>query len=261
MARLTAVALSFLFFQQRDLTVPRSADEVVGAVSQNVKEFQDLLPDFVCDEKITSAAYEYGKVTKMKTVDSIFTAVQKSSPGPGNGRAAFTESREIVAIDGKATSRHARMPTLPTQFTGGFSGLLSMTFSPDNLQAQHYVLADKPAEDGNLLVQFTTKDGQQKLGSFLNGQSFLNKDAGRAWIDPRTMQVVRLERDFLNLPRNLTRLTNTVDYGPVTIGDRKFWMPRAVRIDSTERNVKKTGSYTATYSNCKRFVADIKILQ
>jgi hypothetical protein len=72
-------------------------DQVLASVSRNVREFQQLLPDFVCNEKITSTAYESGNLKETRTVESIFTAIQKPSPGP-HGQLAFTESRDIIAI-------------------------------------------------------------------------------------------------------------------------------------------------------------------
>jgi hypothetical protein len=42
------------------------------------------------------------------------------------------------------------------------------------------------------------------------------------------------------------------------IGDRQFWLPRTMRTDTAETKTNKT--FVAEYTNCKKFVAEIKIV-
>ena len=74
------------------------------------------------------------------------------------------------------------------------------------------------------------------------------------------MQVVRLERNLLNLPAKFSRLVITASYGPAVIGDRQFWMPQSIRTEIAERDPKKTAVFSADYDSCKRFVGEIKIV-
>jgi hypothetical protein len=251
--------ISSLLLQQPGLAPKQSIDQIIAAVSRNVKEFQELLPDFVCDERITSAAFESGTIRTMKTVESVFTAVQKPGPGPRNGKLTFTETREIIAIDGKAVRKGADMPKLPFAMFGGFSALISITFSPENLEFHTYKL-NRALDEGRLVIEFATKKDQQKLRTFLNGESQVARDSGMAWIDPASYQVVRLERNFLTLPRDVRRLKNTVEYGPTAIGEREFWLPLIMRSDAADRDTRKTNVFLADYTNCKKFMADIKIV-
>jgi hypothetical protein len=152
------------------------------------------------------------------------------------------------------------MPKLPLAMFGGFGALLSMTFGPENLQYQQYELDGILDGGARIVVHFATKDGQRELRSFLDGEGLINRDEGIASIDSASMQVVRLQRDFFSLPRALRQLRNTVDYGPVVIGDRQFWLPHAMRTDATDRDPRKTKTFLAEYTDCKRFVAEIKIV-
>jgi hypothetical protein len=70
------------------------------------------------------------------------------------------------------------------------------------------------------------------------------------------MQVVRLERDFLNVPGRFNRIVALITYGPTAIGEWRFWMPQSIRAEFTERDSKKTGIFAAEYSNCKKFIAE-----
>jgi hypothetical protein len=255
---LALLLISSLMLQTTGVTPKQSVDEVVAAVSRNVKDFQELLPDFVCDERITSRAFESRKVRAMKTVESVFTALQKPSAAPDNRRLAFTETREIVAIDGKAVRKGVGMPKLPFAMLGGFSSLLSMTFSPENLQFHTYKLSR--LDEGRLVIDFATKEDQRKLRTFLNGEGWIATDRGTAWIDATSYQVVRLERNFFSLPHDISRLKDTAEYGPTAIGDREFWLPLMMRSDVTDRDPKKTKVFQADYTNCKKFAADIKIV-
>lgn len=239
---------------------PHSVDEVLTAVSRNVRDFQERLSDLVCDERITSTASESGILRTMTIVESVFTAVQKPSPLQGNVRPAFIETREITAIDGKAVRKDTAMPKLPLAMFGGFSDVLSMTFSPENLEFHTYKL-NKTLDEGRLVVKFATKDHQQKLRTVLNGDSLIAKDTGTAWIDATSYQVVRLERNFLTLPRDLSRLKDTVEYGSTAIGDREFWLPLIMRSDATDRDPRKTKIFLADYTNCRKFTADIRLVQ
>lgn len=260
----TALSLALSLALAGPAAIPPQSDrvpELVQAVSLNVKEFQDLLPDFVCRETITSATYRSGKVRKQTTVESIFTAVQKPSFGPRLVRAAFTESREITAIDGKSVRKGTRMPRLPVQFTGGFSSVLIMTFSPENLPFHRYNLDGLTRDGGPQLVRFVTQDDQTAIKTMFDGEILSDRDSGKALIDTSARQVIRIEREFHNLPHRLSHLENAVDYGPASIGGREFWLPRTIRTEGAERDARNTEMYTAVYSDCKRFVADIRIVE
>ena len=142
MYRIRAVRVVLSTFLALILSLPASAqslDEVLAVVSSHVNEFEDLLPDFVCNERITSTEFESGKVLKEKVVDSVFTGVQRSSE-LNRVRFAFTESREILAINGKPVPKGTPFPKLPYRFTGGFSSLLITTFAPENLQHHELVV-------------------------------------------------------------------------------------------------------------------------
>ena len=256
---------SFLVFLLLELlsTSPapaQSLNEVLSAVSRNVKEFQDLLPDFVCNERVTSTEFDSGRVLKERVVESIFTGVQQVNI-ENRFRAAFTESREVLTIDGKP-AKGAAFPKVPYRFTGGFSSLVITTFAADNLQHHNYSIADsyKSGSSSALLVQFATKEGQQHLRVLFQGTRLFAKDVGAAWIDQTSFEVLRLQRQSLNLPPDFTRSVVTADYGLVTIGERQFRMPVRIRAEVTERNPRATVSYVAEYGECRKFTADIKLI-
>src|SRR5262249_60599088 len=212
-----------------------SLNEIIEGVSQHVKEFEELLPDFVCTEKITSRRIDSGKITSQKIVESIFTSHQTP-----RRRLAFIETRELTAIDGKPVRPGTEMPRLPFGMGGGFASLLTMTFSPENINAHDYEMpdAEKQQESLKVFIRFKTKPGQHQLGEIVNDHQFYSNDVGKALIDVRSMQVLELERQSLDNPPPFARNSTVVAYAPVTIGDREFWMPQSVRAEVVERNPK-----------------------
>jgi hypothetical protein len=230
--------------------------EIIEGVSQHAKEFEELLPDFVCSERITSNRADSGKITSQKTVESVFTSLQ--SPGSG---LAFSESRDVSAIDGKQVRPGTAMPKLPYSMGGGFGSLLAMTFSPANTRVHDYEIAEAEEQQDSktILIRFRTKPGQRQLGEILNGRHFYSNDVGKALIDVRSMQVLRLERQSLDNPPPFASNSMVVAYGPVTIGEHEFWMPQFVRSEVVERDPKKTALYLAEYTDCRKFTATVQI--
>jgi hypothetical protein len=229
----------------------QSVDDVVAAVSKNVEQFQNQLPDFVCNERITSSTFESGKVRERRTVEAVFSESRKRG-----------EQRDIRAIDETPAKKNAKMPPLPAYFDVGFSGLLVTAFSPVILRMHNYSLDPKPGEPGRILLQFETRRDQNDLQWTLNGDKRVVRDTGNVWIDSASMQVSHLERHFLNLPRSLARLVITSDYGPVTIDEKQFWLPKTFQAEGENpiRNKTLTFLYTAEYADCQKFTADIRLV-
>jgi hypothetical protein len=245
MMRLASV-LSLLLLQGNAGSPPRELSDALATLSVNVKESQDQLPDFLCNERITSTTFKSGKKQDQKVVESIFS-IQNSR-----------ENREILSVDGKPAKKGAKMPGLPVNITGSFNYMINTTFVPAALQWYEFSLGQNP-EPGRLVVHFETKTDQKAMTWNINGDGRLAHDTGQAWIDTSAMQVARLERNLLNLGRYATAWKITIDQTPFTIGERQFWLPKMFLTEITERDQKNTGTFLAEYSNCKKFTTEISI--
>ena len=62
-------------------SVPK-LDQILPRIQQHVKEFESSLPDFICDEKITSRELMAGRVTHETDIDSIFRGTQNKDKTP-----------------------------------------------------------------------------------------------------------------------------------------------------------------------------------
>jgi hypothetical protein len=233
----------------------QSTDEALTYISRNVQNFRDSIPDIICSETITSTKFENGMATERKVVESIFTARQGR-----NSKERFVESREVTSVDGKPVSKGKAVPKLPLSFRGGFSSVLIMSFAVENLKYHNYKIAStqNAGDMPTLLIEFETKVNQTGLRQSWDGKLFMQRDVGKALVDAEFMQVIRLERQYLNIPRDLASSSTTIDYARTDIGGTAFWMPKIVRVEATQKN-ELSGVYEAEYTNCRRFGVSVQI--
>jgi hypothetical protein len=216
-------------------SVPK-LDQVLPRVQQHVKEFENSLPDFICDERITSRELMAGTVIHETVIDSTFRGTQNKD---GKDK-SYTEWREIHTIDGRPATKGQQL-TGPFFYGGGFSSVLDAIFSPKNSQYFNYKVigTEKVDEDVAVVIKFETKKGQTALlHREMFGSQYVMKGSGKAWIDPASMNVVRLELQYLDPPVPEGVLTVRVDYAEVVISEKKFWMPKTLTAEQTVPNPK-----------------------
>ncbi|HEY2169890.1 MAG TPA: hypothetical protein VGJ30_09725 [Candidatus Angelobacter sp.] len=238
-------------------------NHILPRVQEHVKDFEHSLPDFICDEKITSRELMGGKTIHETDIDSTFRGMQNKDRDPDGKAQPFTEWRDIQTIDGRPAPKGQQL-TGPFLFGGGFSSVLVEIFSPENSRYFNYKVigADKVDDKAAVLIKFETrKDQQALLHRELFGTQYVMKGSGKAWIDLASMNVLRLEIQYLDPPMPEGVLSLSVDYAPVVIKEKTFWMPRTVTAEQTVPNPKMPvgGQYIAEYSNYQEFKVSVKM--
>jgi hypothetical protein len=257
-----AVCLGLLLVALSSACCAQSApklNEILPRVQDHVKEFENSLPDFICDERITSRELMAGTVIHETVIDSTFRGTQSKD----GGDKPFTEWREIHTIDGRPVPKGQQL-TGPFFFGGGFSSMLDAIFSVRNAQYFNYKVigTEKIDDDVAVVVKFETKKGQKALvHQELFGSQITLKGSGKAWIDPASMNVVRLELQYLDPPVPEGVLVVRVDYAEAVINEKKFWMPKTLTAQQTVPNPKVPvgGQYIAEYSNYQQFKVSTRI--
>ncbi|HEV2690937.1 MAG TPA: hypothetical protein VGV35_20415 [Bryobacteraceae bacterium] len=243
---------AFLLPALRAWQQPVPLDQVLPRIQANVAQFTASLPDFVCNEKITSSKLSGGNVTKQNVNESTFVGVQKRNE---RGGLQYQETREVTAVDGKKAGKSQKLKG-PFLLTGGFSGILSAAFDAHVAPARNYKLEAAEPLNGKtmLVVAFSTKESQADIGANLGRKGFRQQDTGRIWVDPESMQVARLESLIVNTPGDYPLWFTSVDYARVEIGGKAFWMPKFVRSElrksSSEQPVKR---FEAEYTKYRKF--------
>ena len=234
-----------------------SLDQVLPHVQNHVDEFAHGLPDFICDETITSRELEgAGKVRNEVVVESEFKGRQNNVE---NGK-PFIESREIKTMNGSPV-RPDQQLIGPFFYRGGFSSILVAVLSKESEPYFNYTLAGIETLAGRqaLLLKFETRRGQKRLlyHDLFNHQSYL-KGKGKAWIDPESMNVIRLEFHYQDSGGSIGGLEVLVNYGPVTIQDKTFWMPQLITANQAIPDGDVSVRYIAAYSNYHHFNVSIR---
>jgi len=239
-----------------------TVDDALARVRENVGQFAAALPDFICSEHVTSRRVIGGKTTSETVNHSTIVGTIKG----------FIESREIAAVNGKRAARAHNLKG-PYIYLGGFSSLLILTFGANYIPYHDYRIAGMETVDGRplLALEFSTREGQTELiQDFWHGgplgsrrKSLPSRDTGKAWLDPRTMQVVRLETSHLNLPPWVQSEKVSTDYAPVILDGKPFWMPKSTRAEDVEpsHNPKLPAYNTciAEYGDYRKFEASAAI--
>jgi hypothetical protein len=232
-----------------------TVDEILAKIQTNTGQFLQSLPDFICDETITSQAIVGGKLEQVVNSSHFVGRQQK------RGNMLFNETRELISIDGKSVSKNAN-PQGPIFFGGGFSSVLHLTFGKDTVPDQTYrITGEERFRDREaIVIEFATRQGQKNLKFDFYGKAYLENDKGKAWIDKESLRVLRLERQYLNVPKGETPITATVDYGEVFIDGQPYWMPLTVKAEQLKGRRGQNAEYLAEYRNYRKFEAKSSII-
>jgi hypothetical protein len=236
-------------------------EEVLATARRNVIQLRDTLPNFVCNEKITSHIFENSKMSKQKVIDSLFTWTREAQPKSKLER--MIESREVLAIDGKPVRKGTEMPDapfLPNEPT--VNSLFLVLASAPGVAPYFYAYKVNGREQVGDLSTLRIEFEQMKpiIGSL--------RFAGTAWIDLEFMQTVRTELHLLGFARSsvmddFEAYSVLTDYAKAEIDGKPFWLPKSVKVEGTRnKNGKSDGyvaRYLAEYANCHRFDVSVEI--
>ena len=239
-----------------------SVDELVSQIRKNVEALRASIPDFVCEENVTSTV----RVNSQTALDTSIKSVMRATPKASrDGEFGYNETREIKTVNGRTPSKPDF--ALPFVFNGGFSNDLAGVFAGYDVDCFDFKLAGttKINDINAFIITVTTKANP---GPKCHGRPA--GVTGTAWVDSETKQIVRLQgpkdghtSEMKNVAvtgwREDMLLNWSVDYAKIVIDDKYFWMPSQVtaRVDSTSRD--RSMRYVATYKNYHKFGASSKI--
>jgi hypothetical protein len=231
---------------------PLTLDDVVAKLQTNLDDYDKSIPSFLADEHMESTMHQFGmRGASAPNYETIAESVFRLKRNIDSEKHTVTldESREIKIIDGKPAN--GSEIDAPTMLTGAFSGGLAMV-SNDEQPCMRYTL--EPVKRRKpIVVRFVSAPADQRPKDCI-----LTEDgSGRVIIDPVSRQISRIEvlvphhaPHFLrgaSGPTTITRWRVEVDYKPVVLDARTFWLP--AKITSTMSNDQTAWSFLATYRN------------
>ncbi len=227
-------------------------EQILSRVEANTEQDKASVPSFFCDEHITSQELHGGKLKHETTVEAVFR-VTRSTTQAGT----LNESREVKAIDGRPSSN--TKISMPITFSGGFSGALDKFLSADHRQCFDYQPDPTASAAGTAAFTFSAREAAAKDPACTSIQP---GTTGKFVIDSAAMQVTHIER---TLPQAVGKDsavlgTASVDFAPVTLNGKSFWLPATISAWTTETPKTNAFRFTARYSNYHRFAASSTIL-
>jgi hypothetical protein len=234
-----------------------ATEEVLAQVRNNIVQFRNTLPDFVCNETITSRVIENEKVSEQRIVESLFTWTRKDT------QSIPKESREVLAIDGKPVRKGTKMPKvpfLPNQPTVNtlFIVLASAPGAPPSFYDYKVIGRENVGDISSLRIEF--EQMKPTIGSL--------RMAGTAWVDLEFMQAIRTELHLLGFAKSsvmdeFDSYSILTDYSRVDINTKPYWLPRSVKVEGTRaKGGVRNGyiaRYLAEYSNCHKFDTSVEL--
>jgi hypothetical protein len=239
--------------QQNALTV----DDVLTRVRANVSAYRTSIPSFISDESVLSQRFDGEKLKDEMKVESSFEMVR------GGSGSDLRETRIKNLVNGRAPKNQNVTP--PFSFNGGFADVIDFTEN----KCADYHFAEAPSI-GNPIVVLVS--GKLPSGNRLSTCSSQIYDL-KAFIDPQTFQVLRLEETVqdtkmvieghlpsVHMPSSNNVTSFSVDYTPVELGGKTFWLTKTVTADLKDKNKPIRLHYQAHYTNYHRFTSTVKIL-
>ena len=207
--------------------------EILQRLQENLNQYDSGVPSFFCDEHVVSRMVP--DIHNRETItDSVFRL--KRTPQPDH-TTTLEESREVKTVNGQpATKQEIDGPSI---VRGAFEGGLAVV-SLNQTSCMNYTLQRINRNDAKapIVIHFASVLTAENSGGCLlheNGK-------GQVFIDRATMQVTRME---LTTPRHTIIPGDTytspvvgdwilsVDYAPVVLDGKSFWMPATINSRST----------------------------
>jgi hypothetical protein len=234
--------------------------DILQKLEINLENYDRNVPGFLCDEHATSEMFP-GTRRDVTITDSVFRLKRVEAP---DHTSTFLESRDVKSVNsGPATSAAV---DAPAAVDGIFEGALAVV-SASQQSCMNYDLR-KP-KDGTLIIDFKTQDNTPRSNDCL----LQEKAHGRAYIDPISLQIKRLE---LTAPQHLIHNDRyrwaaplkgewvvTVEYAPVVLDGRTFWMPSAInsRVTSDPNTFhSRTWIFKGIYGNFHKLEVTSRLL-
>ena len=202
------------------------AQTPIERIRANVAKFE--APDFVCHERITSLRIgdNGGEVEKETTIESTVT-------GRRQKERTFVD-RRIESVDGVAWKKKSP-PRDVFLADEEYASLLSLVFGPGSS-------ATYSMEDGVITFRLQVRVKAP------NGSTGSEELPGRAWFDPVTFEIKKIEESVSN------GVSLAVEYQPARIGDATYWMPW--KVSAVAQRTGSKAEYSAEYSDYRALKRD-----
>ena len=243
---------------------PSRLDDILQRLESNLLYYHSVVPSFFCDEHASSRV-DYNDVRTDGTVtESAFRLRRVLN---ADNKTVLEESREIKTVNGHPSA--GDRVSGPAIVAGAFSGGLSVV-SLSQKACMRYTLL--PTKSGYSHEPYIVEFASVPVGELPSNCVLREDGSGRVFIDPNTLQILRLE---LHAPHHIIiparRMADghvvtptvgvwdlSIKYAPVALDGKTFWMPST--IDSTSTADATVWLFNASYRNYHKLEVTSRIL-
>lgn len=228
-----------------------SLDEILLRLKSNFLQYHASIPSFFCDEHVVSGMQQNGRPLFSTLTDSIFRLKRTEE----NHKTLLTESREIKSVDNKP-AKAGQVLKGPAIFAGAFSSATAIVTFDEKSCFTYRLTPIRPGHP--YVIEFATRAAKDLDKDCLMRE----QSTGRAFVDPQTMQIERIECRTPNHPLPGTRAlwTWSIDYGKVLLGGNTFWLPKKITTEVAAYSAPVKWSFDASYRNYHELTVTSRIV-
>jgi hypothetical protein len=238
-------------------------EEILSRLETNLNHYDSGIPSFFCEEHLISQV-DPGQRSQNTVTDSVFRLKRVLD---ADHTATLEESREVKKVDGKpATAQGIDGPAMLSGVFEGAPAVVSLNQTACTNYSLERINGKRPGEP--YVVRFATVLTPENQADCLLQEN----SKGRAFIDPASMQITRLEvttphHTIIPGGGTTSRIVGervlAVDYASVHLGGETFWLPTLIDSRSTSGAGtfhKMVWSFRASYRNYHKLEVTSRIV-
>jgi hypothetical protein len=214
--------------------------------------YTDELPNFICTQVTQrSARYFPGG---WRSVDNFVAELSYFDR---------KEHYKILTVANQATTSATMENLSGTRSTGEFGTSMRSLFDPATNAV--FRLEGRELTNGRETIRLgyqVARETSSRTINYNNERTIVTAYRGRCWIDPESLQIVRLEDKAINIPPDfpITRSDGATDYDLADIGGRKYWLPVRAEVLLVEGGAKLHTRNVIEFKRYRKFEAEVRIV-
>lgn len=235
----------------RPVRYPKGTDELIERAREAAYEFNEKLPNFICDQ-LTSRYESKTLKPDWKYKDRI--------------------QLELVYVGGKEDYRNIRINNKPVKkggpedsgtWSSGEFGSMLMDVMATNTNAFFIPRGDSSAAGLSAKVYDYSVRQENSHWQIRFSRTVMPAYKGALWIDPKTSRVLRIEMATRQLPKNfeIDDVESIVDYGWIALSGQRYLLPLKSENLSCQRDTFNCTKNEIEFRNYRKFQVESQILQ
>ena len=224
----------------------------LGQVREKAIAYTDDLPNFICTQVTQrSARYFPGGWRSLDNYVAELSYFDKK------------EHYKILTVANQATTTATMENLSGTRSTGEFGSSMRSLFEPATNAV--FRLEGREQTGGRETIRLgyqVARETSSRTINYNNERTIVTAYRGRCWIDPESLQIVRLEDKAINIPPDfpITRSDGATDYDLADIGGRKYWLPVRAEVLLVEGGSKLHTRNVIEFKRYRKFEAEVRIV-